>query len=93
MSKEQWIVVDEAPNHFHAEIIRGLLEAQEIPAMLFEEAVGRVMPFTVGSTAWVEIMVPAQDEQRARQVLKAYYENASTNGENFDDPENTRAER
>ena len=87
MPEDQWIEVDEAPNHFHAEIIRGLLEAQEISVMLFEEAVGRVMPLTVGSAAWVKIMVPAKDVQRARQVLEAYYENTSANGETFDDPD------
>ena len=74
MPEDQWIVIDEAPNHFHAEIIRGLLEAQGVPVMLFEEAVGRVVPLTVGSAAWVQVVVPAQNEERAKQVLKAYYE-------------------
>jgi len=78
---EDWTFVDDAPNHFHAEILRGLLQAQDIPVMMFEEAVGRVVPFTLGVPAMVQIFVPLKDQERAKEILKKYYDKSSLGDE------------
>ena len=84
--KEDWVFVDDAPNHFHAEILRGLLEAQEIPVMMFEEAVGRVVPFTLGVPAMVQIFVPSKDQERAKEILEKYYDKSYPDDEqSFDE--------
>ena len=66
---EDWVFLDDAPNHFHAEILRGLLEAQDISVMMFEEAVGRVVPFTLGVPAMVQLFVPSKDQERAQDIF------------------------
>jgi hypothetical protein len=78
---EEWILVDDAPNHFHAEILRGLLEAQEIPVMMFEEAVGTVVPLTLGAPAMVQIFVPVKDQESAKEILKMYYDKSNLGDE------------
>jgi hypothetical protein len=85
-TKEDWVFVDDAPNHFHAEILRGLLEAQDIPVTMFEEAVGRVIPFTLGVPAMVQIFVPSKDQERAKEILENYYDKSySDNDQPFDE--------
>jgi len=52
-----------------AEILRGLLQAQDITVMLSQEAAGSVMPVDVGAFGQVEILVPAEQAARAREIL------------------------
>jgi hypothetical protein len=52
-----------------AEILRGVLEAQEITVALSQEAVGSVMPVDVGAFGQVDILVPAEQADRAREIL------------------------
>ena len=72
MEKDKWEVVYEAAGHLQADIIRGMLEAQEIPVHVSGEAVGRVFSFTVGPTARVQILVPVDDLPRARNLIEGY---------------------
>ena len=70
---EDWIVLDEVAGMLQAEILRGLLEAQEIPTVLSQEGAGRAIGLTIGSMGTVQILVPSKDEERARELLEAYY--------------------
>jgi hypothetical protein len=70
---EDWIVLDEVSGMLQAEILRGLLESQEIPTVLSQEGAGRALGLTVGSMGNVQILVPAKDQDRARELLDAYY--------------------
>jgi len=70
---EDWIVLDEVAGMFQAEILRGLLEAQEIPTVLSQEGAGRAIGLTIGSMGTVQILVPSKDQERARELLDAYY--------------------
>jgi hypothetical protein len=65
-------VVEAVSGGFQAELLRGLLEAQGIPAVLSQEGVGKVYSLTVGEFGRVEILVPAQFLEQARQVLDDY---------------------
>jgi hypothetical protein len=73
MSDEKWEVVDEVAGELQAELIRGLLEAQEIKVVLSQEGIGRVYATTVGAFGRVQILVSAKDEALARQILDQYY--------------------
>lgn len=73
MSETELVVVDEVAGELQGEIVRGLLEAQGIPAMLSEEGAGRVYGLGVGPLARVQILVPAEFSQQARQILDEYY--------------------
>jgi hypothetical protein len=52
-----------------AEILRGVLEAQGIPAVLSQEAAGSVMPVDVGAFGQVDILVAAEQAALAREIL------------------------
>ena len=70
---EDWIVLDEVAGMLQAEILRGLLEAQEIPTVLSQEGAGRAIGLTIGTMGTVQILVPSKDQDRARELLEAYY--------------------
>jgi hypothetical protein len=68
-----WIVLDEVAGMLQAEILRGLLEAQEIPTVLSQEGAGRALGLTIGTMGSVQILVPSKDQDRARELIDAYY--------------------
>lgn len=55
-----------------AEVLRGLLEAQEIPAVLSQESAASAIPVTVGLFGLVDVLVPAALEADARRVLEEF---------------------
>ena len=87
MTDETWEVIDEVSGQFQAEIVRGILEAQEIPVVLSQEGIGHVYAFTVGSLATVQVLVPAREAERARQVLEEYYSRLSGDSPPPEEPE------
>ena len=72
MGESQWEVVYEANGMFQAEMLRGMLEAQEVPVVLSQEGVGRVYGLTVGTLGRVEILVPLSKIMLARQILSEF---------------------
>jgi len=74
MPDQSWEVIDNVAGDLQAELLRGLLEAQNIPVFLSQEGVGRsVYHVIVGPLANVQILVPATFVQQARQILEEYY--------------------
>ncbi len=67
-----WEVVAEVGGMLTAELWRGLLEAQDIPVVLSQEGAGKAIGLTVGPLGNVVILVPANELDRARQVLADY---------------------
>jgi hypothetical protein len=76
MAETNWEVVYETTGSFLAEILRGLLEAQDIPVVLSQEGIAHVYGLTVGTLGRVQILVPTHDLERAQQILEEY-ENSS----------------
>lgn len=72
MSEITWEVVYETNGSFQAEILKGLLEAQEIPVFLSQEGVGRAYGLTLGTLGRTQILVPAPDLERAQKILEEY---------------------
>jgi hypothetical protein len=74
MSEQQWEVVDSVAGEIRAELLRGLLAAQGIPAYLSQEGAGHFgYAVTIGELGKVDILVPSSLAQAARAVLEAYY--------------------
>ncbi len=73
MSKDKWIVVDEVAGILQAKLIQSYFEAHDISVVLSQEAAGSVYPVTVGKLGEVQIFVPADDAERARNLLDDYY--------------------
>ena len=70
---EDWIVLAEVPGMLQAEILRGLLEAQEISTVLSQEGAGKAIGLTIGTLGTVQILVPSKDQERAQELIEAYY--------------------
>lgn len=64
------VVVYRAKGLVDGEIIRGFLEAQGIPANVSQEAAGKIYGLTIGDLGVAEVLVRAQDEQRALELLR-----------------------
>lgn len=72
--EETWEVVEMVQGQLQAEILRGLLEAQDIKVWLNQEGAGAAYGINVGPLGTVEILVPSHALEQARQILDAYYE-------------------
>ncbi len=59
-----------------AQVVRGLLEAYDIPAMVQSESVARVLGVVMGPLAEARVLVPAPLAERARSLLEAQVEDA-----------------
>ena len=83
MTEQGWVVVETVTGSLQAELLRGLLEAQEIDVILSQEGAGRAFGLEVGPLGEVQILVSQEDSQRARGIIDDYYSGAY---ESEDDP-------
>lgn len=75
--KDSWQVLEEVSGSAIAEMLRGLLEAHEIPVHLSQEGAGHFgFPTTVGPLSAVQILVPESRFEHAKEVLDAYHTGA-----------------
>jgi len=72
MSEHNWVQVASVQAEVQAELLRGLLEAQEIPVLLSREGAGRALGLTIGPLGEVHILVPDQYLNQANKVLIQY---------------------
>jgi hypothetical protein len=74
--QHQWVSIAKDLGDLQAEILRGLLEAQEIPVLLFREGAGRAIGLMIGLLGEVEIMVPDKYRDEAISILDQYEKGA-----------------
>ncbi len=65
----KWIVVFEG-EMIKAQIVKGLLESEGIPANLQFEAIGKIYGFTVDGLGKVKVLVPEDRHDEAKDLLK-----------------------
>jgi len=92
MDDEKWELLDDVSGPFHAELIRGLLEAQEIPVLLVQEGVGRAVGLTVGPLGDVQILVPSVEIDRAKKILDDYYKGRFIEDVSFEEDDESEDE-
>ena len=68
------VVVWQAANQLEAEIVRGRLESEDIPAMIAGEALGHVYGLTIGQLASTDVLVPAALAEKAMEILSTDYD-------------------
>lgn len=73
MTRENWEVAHEVSGELQAELLRGLLDAQGVPARLNQEGAGRAYGINVGRLGQVQILVPTSHLDRARSIIRDYY--------------------
>ena len=83
------VTVYYAQGMLRAMVVRGALESAGIPVMLSYESVGPVIGLTVDGIGRVEIRVPLEWEQEARDLLNVQ----PRSGEVYSVPSNTMDEQ
>ena len=65
-------IVADIPNSVQAELLRGLLEANGIPAILSEQSAARAIGLANATMANVQILVREEHAEEARQLLSDF---------------------
>jgi hypothetical protein len=72
LSKEAKLVnIFTSNNHMEANVIKGLLESADIPAMLKPGSSPSVFPFSVDGLGVVEVLVHEENADKARELIEA----------------------
>lgn len=79
-----WVEIASAGTHDEAQLLRGFLEAEGIPAQI-EDVKFENMPINFGAMGDIRIYVGSEDEARAQQLLREREEQYET----LDDDEET----
>lgn len=67
------VVVFRAPNEYTANLVRGLLIGEDIPATLKSRQVAWLDGvMTMGEGFWGDVMVPREYAERSRELIDAY---------------------
>ena len=72
MDELKWELITEVQGRMEAEFIKSYLGAQGIDVVLFQESVGQTMGVTIDGLGTVQIFVPKDQVQEARQLLDEY---------------------
>ncbi|MGE5464166.1 MAG: putative signal transducing protein [Syntrophothermus sp.] len=73
MDELKWEVLTEVQGRLEAEFLKSYLAAQGIDAELFQESVGHhIYPVTINGLGRVQIFVPKEHAEEARQILDEY---------------------
>lgn len=73
MNQGEWVLVDTCAGQLQADLVRGLLEAQDILVWLNQAGAAHAYAMTVGSMGRVEVLVPSIERERAERILEEYY--------------------
>jgi hypothetical protein len=63
------VVIETTSGMLEAEILRGLLESRGLTVQLFQEAAGKIYGLGVGRLGQVDLMVPIDQADEARQIM------------------------
>jgi hypothetical protein len=77
----RWVRVAVALGPAHAEILRGRLEAEGIPARVLREPAGSVYGLTVGLLGQIDVVVPQEYAAQARDLLASDTETTDEDAE------------
>ena len=81
MDEEKWEVACTSSGMTNANIVLGRLETEGIPAKLKYEAVGAIYAITIDGLGKVDILVPAKDLEKAREILARTYDDGDIDWE------------
>lgn len=73
MKNHEWVKIEQAPDTVQAEVLRGLLEAQGFRVYISREGYQSAIGITGYPVANIEILVPADQAEEAKQTLRDYY--------------------
>jgi hypothetical protein len=74
------VLVYTALNHLEADVVRGLLESEGIPATLQYESMGLVVGLNIDGMGETRVYVPEPLECQARQIITEQIEISESDG-------------
>ncbi len=72
MTRADWILLKTVYNIAESEVIKGMLEAQEIKVLLEQEGAAKAIGLNVGSLGEIQILVKSSDKELANEVLSDF---------------------
>lgn len=72
MSKLDWVLIKKVYSHAEAEVIKGMLEAQDVVVLLAQEGAAKAIGLNVGALGEIQIHVKSTDESAAREILNDF---------------------
>ena len=75
--EQEPVVVWRATNQMEAQVVKGRLESEGIPAIIRGEALGAIYGLTSGTLAETSVLVPAPLADRAEAILYAAVDDAA----------------
>ena len=72
--EQEPVVVWEAANLMEAQVVKGRLISEGIPAIVRGESLGQIYGLTAGKLASTDVVVPALLAEKARQILETEVE-------------------
>ncbi|MEN6394550.1 MAG: DUF2007 domain-containing protein [Anaerolineaceae bacterium] len=73
-NEPKWECVETVSGDLYSELIRGLLESSGIPVILSQEGAGRsAYHVTVGPLSEVEIIVPSEFREKAKELIDDFF--------------------
>ena len=69
-NKSDWVVIETVLGEMAANVLKSLLEAEDIPVLLQAKSGASVYPFSVGKLGEVKILVPKEFEDKAKELIK-----------------------
>ena len=81
------VVVYTTAAQLEANIIKGLLEAAGLPAVISQEGAGAAFGFTVGALGMVDILVAEKDAAEAEKLIAAMQRGQLEEGDEANSPD------
>jgi len=75
MSEMTWKLLTKVYDRIEAEMMKSALEALEISSELAQESVGGTIPVSFGKFAEIQVFVPKEKFEEAREWLETYTNN------------------
>ncbi len=72
MARMDWILLKNVYSHAESEVIKGMLEAQNIQVLLAQEGVAKAIGLSVGSLGEIQIHVKSSDKAAAKSILEDF---------------------
>jgi len=66
---EKWIVLTYAKSEVEGWIIKGKLETEGIPAIIQQEAIGKIYRITIDGLGEIKVLVPISFLKQAKEIL------------------------
>ena len=73
MTEVKWELITTVSGELQANILRKLLVVQGIKVFLSQEGAGRAVGLTMGPLGEVQVLVPENQSEAARQIVDDYY--------------------